>query len=90
MLDLTGDILAYETGQLDDEEIIELFQNLINNGLAWQLQGSYGRTAVSLLKAGVCTPAQSETEALVLEFDAALERAAEKQIQAVEAEYSLV
>jgi hypothetical protein len=49
-------IIAYESCELDQDEVIELFQGLIDSGLAWQLQGSYGRTAVSLIKAGYCTP----------------------------------
>lgn len=47
-------IMRYEDGQMDEEEMIEFFQELIDSGLAWQLQGSYGRTAAALIKAGVC------------------------------------
>lgn len=50
--DVTGNIVAFESGDLDREESIELFQHLVNTGLAWQLQGSYGRTAAALLKSG--------------------------------------
>jgi hypothetical protein len=53
-LDFTGDIIAYEQGELDEDGVINLFQNLINSGLAWTLQGSYGRTAKALIDAGVC------------------------------------
>lgn len=31
-------IIAYENGELDDEAVTELFQDLIDSGLAWQLQ----------------------------------------------------
>jgi len=54
-LDLTGSIIAFEQGELDRDEIIELFQHLIDTGLCWQLQGSYGRCATELIKAGHCT-----------------------------------
>lgn len=51
-LDLSSQIIAYETGELDEAGIIELFQQLVNTGLAWQLQGHYGRTATALLDVG--------------------------------------
>ena len=43
-------IIQYEQGDLDDEAILELFQDLVSSGLAWQLQGHYGRTARSLIE----------------------------------------
>ena len=48
-------IMAYEGGHLDDEAVIDGFQHLVNSGLAWQLQGHYGRTAAALIRAGVVT-----------------------------------
>ena len=47
-------IIAFEQGELDSEQTIELFQELINSGLAWQLQGSYGRMARALIDQGYC------------------------------------
>lgn len=47
-------IIAYENGELDDDEVVELFQSLIDSGLVWQLQGHYGRTAAQLIAAGLC------------------------------------
>ncbi len=41
--DLVWNITAYEDGRLDDVETVNLFQYLIDTGLAWSLQGSYGR-----------------------------------------------
>lgn len=57
-LDQVGQIMAYEQGDLDEEQTIELFQDLVNSGLAWQLQGSYGRTAKALLDAGLINAPQ--------------------------------
>lgn len=47
-------IIDFEGGDLDDEGVIALFQYLIDTGLAWSLQGSYGRAARSLIDAGHC------------------------------------
>lgn len=54
-MDAIDQIIAYEQGDLDEQDTIGLFQSLVNSGLAWQLQGSYGRTAQSLLDAGLIT-----------------------------------
>lgn len=47
-------IMAFEDEQLDIDEIAEGFQQLIDNGHVWSLQGFYGRTAASLIEAGYC------------------------------------
>lgn len=48
-------MIAWEEGELDFEETVALFQELIDTGLAWQLQGMYGRAAMDLIRAGHCT-----------------------------------
>ena len=53
-MDLVTQIIEYEEGNLSDGETIELFQELIDTGQAWQLQGSYGRTADALIQSGHC------------------------------------
>jgi len=54
--DLTGAIIAYETGTIEtEEELLQLFQHLVDTGLAWSLQGHYGRTAISLIEDGYIT-----------------------------------
>jgi len=55
VLNLTDSIIDFEQGALDEDATIALFQALIDNGMAWTLQGSYGRTAASLIEAGLCT-----------------------------------
>jgi hypothetical protein len=49
-------LIAYEEGSLDDEETIAFFQDGIDNGWVWGLQGHYGRTAKALIELGFCTP----------------------------------
>ena len=46
-------IIRYEQGEMDPEETLEFFQELVNTGLAWQLQGHYGRTAQALINEGL-------------------------------------
>jgi hypothetical protein len=46
----------YEQGELNEEAIIAGFQELIDLGLVWHLQGSYGRTAMSFIRQGLCRP----------------------------------
>lgn len=48
-------VIDYENGELDQQATFELFQDMINDGTVWQLQGHYGRTAVALIAAGHCT-----------------------------------
>ena len=48
-------IMAYEEGELENDETVALFQHLVNSGLAWSLQGSYGRMADALIDAGLVT-----------------------------------
>ena len=41
-----------------EEEYIEAWQHLINTGLAWNLQGWFGRNAKSLINNGICKGAK--------------------------------
>jgi hypothetical protein len=46
-------MIAYESGEMTDTETLELFSELIRTGMAWKLQGSYGRTANRLIDLGL-------------------------------------
>jgi hypothetical protein len=46
-------IIGYEEGALSDDDVIKLFQGLVDSGLAWSLQGHYGRTALELIRMGL-------------------------------------
>ena len=40
----------------NEEQEIQAWQHLIDTGMAWQLQGWFGRTAQHLIENGVCRP----------------------------------
>jgi predicted AAA+ superfamily ATPase len=44
---------------LDEKQIVEAWQHLIDTGLAWRLQGWFGRTASALIEQGVCHEAKN-------------------------------
>lgn len=51
------DAVMLAEGQIEDadeSEVIAAWQHLIDTGLAWKLQGFFGRTASALIKQGVC------------------------------------
>ena len=50
-----NDIIAFENGEMTDDRVIDFFQEMIDSGIVWQLQGHYGRTAANLIAAGLCT-----------------------------------
>ena len=41
-----------------EDEVIEAWQYLIDTGMAWRLQGWFGRQANSLIEQGVCSASQ--------------------------------
>jgi hypothetical protein len=45
-------IMDYEIGGLSDDATIDLFADLVKSGMAWSLQGHYGRIATFLIKEG--------------------------------------
>lgn len=52
-LDTLDRIIAFEQGELNAHEIVLLFQDLVNSGLAWELQGNYGRMTMELIDQGI-------------------------------------
>jgi hypothetical protein len=46
--------IFYDEDQTE-EEFIESYQELINTGMAWKLEGHVGRQAMSLIEDGFCT-----------------------------------
>lgn len=53
-------IIRYEQGELSDPEIVDLFQDLIDTGIVWELQGHYVHTAIVLLGLGECRSAKTK------------------------------
>ncbi len=53
-MDMVDKIMAWEGGEMNEEEEVEFFQILIDTGVAWTLQGCYGRNAAALIEAGLC------------------------------------
>jgi len=51
----TTQIIAFENGELDNDEIVALFQELCDSGLIYDLQGSYQRIAQQLVNEGLIT-----------------------------------
>ena len=49
------DIIDYENGDMDWDRLVAFFQDLIDNGVAFTLQGHYGRMAQGLIDEGYCT-----------------------------------
>lgn len=52
MSKIVNKIIAFESGELDAEETLELFSELVKSGQAWILQGHYGRTAQDFIDNG--------------------------------------
>jgi len=50
-MDVVGQIMAFEQGDLENEEVYALFQFLLDSGMIYSLQGSYQRMAEELLLA---------------------------------------
>ena len=50
---MVQDIIDYEAGEMTEEEMVAFFQRLLSTGMIHNLQGSYQRTALSLIEQGL-------------------------------------
>ena len=55
MMGLYQRVVEYETEEHSLEWIVQFFADLVATGLAWQLQGRYGREAKAMIDEGVIT-----------------------------------
>ncbi len=62
MLPLTAVGIIEGDVDADEETVIEAWQSLIDSGVAWNLQGFYGRTATALIESGTCRPAEQTNQ----------------------------
>lgn len=51
----------YEAGHMEADEVIRLFQDLVDMGLAWHVGERYRRTTEVLLREGTVVSARGET-----------------------------
>ena len=51
----TATMICEGVFEAEEDEVIQAWQHLINTGMAWQLQGWFGRTAVDLISRDICT-----------------------------------
>lgn len=50
----TATMIAEGVEEADKATQIEAWQYLIDTGLAWKLQGCFGRQAAAMIEAGIC------------------------------------
>jgi hypothetical protein len=56
------DIIKYENGEMDDEQVVNFFQDLYDSGCWNFLQGSYHRTMNDLVQQGLVRVFVSKSE----------------------------
>lgn len=55
-----ADLSAIWEEDATEEEFIGAYQELINTGQAWRMEGSVGRQAMALIEAGICALGESD------------------------------
>ena len=55
-MQLVDQLIAYEEGQITEDEEVALFQHLIDTGTCWHLEGYYQRVGATLIEAGLIQP----------------------------------
>ncbi|MGE4606350.1 MAG: hypothetical protein AAEJ52_06385 [Myxococcota bacterium] len=53
--DVSEDLRAYESGELEDAAIVRLYQHLADTGQVWEMEGHYSKTALELAESGRIT-----------------------------------
>jgi hypothetical protein len=46
-------LMLFESGEMEFEEVVKFFQELVDSGTVWKLQGYYGRFAEHLIHEGL-------------------------------------
>ena len=60
-MQLVDQLIAYEEGQLTEDQQIAFFEHLVQTGMCWQLQGHYQRVGATLIEAGLISlPVRTE------------------------------
>ncbi len=61
-IDMLEKIGAYESGDMSQDEEVSFFQELVDSGMAWHLQGHYGRHATYLAESGLINISEGKNE----------------------------
>lgn len=61
-MDLLAGVIAWEAGEMTEDEETVFFQMLIDTDQAWSLQGYYGRNAIRLIEEGRCARPDSRRQ----------------------------
>ena len=51
-MDLVNKVVDWENGDMSEDDETQFFQELVDSGMAWTLQGMYGRRAMQLIEQG--------------------------------------